>query len=174
MVHERTWFYSCFISSSFSWNFQLHIQIRRLSRSEISRHVVDEQAFQISHDPNNEVKVEAEVLTEEEEGPNSKRSISLPVAKEILKVAREYEAAPVGVFVDDDADTLLRVADAANLEFVQLHGKGSRAAFLDLKGKNRMVHFLHANENGNLLNQISDEECSLVDWILVDSATGGR
>jgi phosphoribosylanthranilate isomerase len=36
------------------------------------------------------------------------------------------------------------------------------------------VHFLHANENGNLLNQISDEECSLVDWILVDSATGGR
>ncbi|KAL9384397.1 hypothetical protein Peur_021407 [Populus x canadensis] len=131
--------------------------------------------------------------------PNSKRSISLPVAKESLKVAREYEAAPVGVFVDDDADTLLRVADAANLEFVQvyfrtsdyfvssisflfptlisiiqLHGKGSRAAFLDLKGKNRMVYVLHANENGNLLNQISDEECSLVDWILMDSATGGR
>ncbi|KAJ6978301.1 N-(5'-phosphoribosyl)anthranilate isomerase 1, chloroplastic [Populus alba] len=105
--------------------------------------------------------------------PNSKRSISLSVAKEISKVAREYEAAPVGVFVDDDADTILRAADAADLEFVQLHGKGSRAAFLDLKGKIRIVYVLHANENGNLLNQISDEECSLVDWILVDSATGG-
>ncbi|KAG6735948.1 hypothetical protein POTOM_061368 [Populus tomentosa] len=46
-------------------------------------------------------------------------------------------------------------------------------SFLDLKGKNRIVYVLHANENGNLLNQISDEECSLVDWILVDSATGG-
>ncbi|KAG6763777.1 hypothetical protein POTOM_031217 [Populus tomentosa] len=106
--------------------------------------------------------------------PNSKRSISLSVAKEISKVAREYEAAPVGVFVDDDADTILRAADATDLEFVQLHGKGSRAAFHDLMGKNRIVYVLHANENGNLLNQISDEECSLVDWILVDSATGGR
>lgn len=105
--------------------------------------------------------------------PNSKRSISLSVAKEISKVAREYEAAPVGVFVDDDADTILRAAEAADLEFVQLHGKGSRAAFHDLMGKNRIVYVLHANENGNLLNQISDEECSLVDWILVDSATGG-
>lgn len=105
--------------------------------------------------------------------PNSKRSISLSVAKEISKVAREYEAAPVGVFVDDDADTILRAADAADLEFVQLHGKGSRAASHDLMGKNRIVYVLHANENGNLLNQISDEECSLVDWILVDSATGG-
>ncbi|KAJ6768154.1 N-(5'-PHOSPHORIBOSYL)ANTHRANILATE ISOMERASE [Salix koriyanagi] len=73
--------------------------------------------------------------------PNSKRSISFSMAKEISKVAREYEAAPVGVFVDDDAETILRAADAADLEFVQLHGK--------------------------------DEECSLVDWILVDSATGG-
>ena len=57
---------------------------------------------------------------------------------------------------------------------IQLHGKGSRAALLDLKGKKRIAYVLHANENGNLLNQISDEECSLVDWILVDSATGGR
>ncbi|KAJ6881005.1 hypothetical protein NC652_034121 [Populus alba x Populus x berolinensis] len=80
---------------------------------------------------------------------------------------RSKGAAPVGVSVDDDADTILRVADAANLEFVLLRGKGSRAAFLDLKGKNRMVYVLHANENGNLLNQISDEECSLIgfSWI---------
>jgi phosphoribosylanthranilate isomerase len=53
--------------------------------------------------------------------PNSKCSISLSVAKEISKVAREYEAAPVGVFVDDDADTILRAADAADLEFVQVY-----------------------------------------------------
>jgi phosphoribosylanthranilate isomerase len=53
--------------------------------------------------------------------PNSKRSISLSVAQELSKVAREYEAAPVGVFVDDDADTILRAADAADLEFVQVY-----------------------------------------------------
>ena len=101
--------------------------------------------------------------------------------------------------MDDDADTILRVADAANLEFVQvyfrtfdyfvssisflfptlisiiqLHGKGSRAAFLDLKGKNRMVYALHANENGNLLNQISDEECSLIGFSWIAQQVAGK
>jgi hypothetical protein len=42
--------------------------------------VVDEQAFQISHDPNNEVKVEAEVLTVEEEG------VGLSLTFEALKL----------------------------------------------------------------------------------------
>ncbi|KAL3573309.1 hypothetical protein D5086_027213 [Populus alba] len=83
-------------------------------------------------------------------------------------------AAPVGVSVDDDADTILRVADAANLEFVLLRGKGSRAAFLDLKGKNRMVYVLHANENGNLLNQISDEECSLIGFSWIAQQVAGK
>ncbi|CAN1259457.1 N-(5'-phosphoribosyl)anthranilate isomerase 1, chloroplastic [Linum perenne] len=57
--------------------------------------------------------------------PNSKRSISSSVAKEISKVARANGAQPVGVFVDDDADTIARAADIADLEFVQLHGNGS-------------------------------------------------
>ncbi|KAK3229010.1 hypothetical protein Dsin_000891 [Dipteronia sinensis] len=104
--------------------------------------------------------------------PNSKRSVSLSVAKKISKVSREYGAKPVGVFVDDDLDTILRASDSANLEFVQLHGDGSRAAFPALVQENRIIYVLHA-ENGNLLNQISDEECSLADWVLVDSAKGG-
>lgn len=52
--------------------------------------------------------------------PNSKRSISPVVAKEISKVARENGAEPVGVFVDDDADTILKLSNAANLELVQV------------------------------------------------------
>lgn len=40
--------------------------------------------------------------------------------------------------------------------------------------ENRIICVLHANENGDLLNLISDEECSLVDWVLVDSEKGGR
>ncbi|KAK9283254.1 hypothetical protein L1049_011490 [Liquidambar formosana] len=105
--------------------------------------------------------------------PNSKRSISFSVAKEISKVAREYGAEPVGVFVDDDADTILRASEASDLELVQLHGSGSRAAFPVLVQENRVIYVLNSNEDGDLLNQISDEECSLVDWILVDSAQGG-
>lgn len=57
---------------------------------------------------------------------------------------------------------------------VQLHGDGSRAAFPALVQENRVIYVLHANEDGTLLNQISAEQCSLVDWVLVDSAKGGR
>ncbi|KAK4786452.1 hypothetical protein SAY86_003141 [Trapa natans] len=105
--------------------------------------------------------------------PHSKRSISLTIAKEISKAAREYGAYPVGVFVDDDADTILRASDEANLEFVQLHGNGSRAASPVLIKERRIIYVLHANEEGDLLNHVSEEESSLFDWILVDSATGG-
>ncbi|KAB2087572.1 hypothetical protein ES319_A04G113000v1 [Gossypium barbadense] len=105
--------------------------------------------------------------------PKSKRSISLSVAKEISKVSREYGAEPVGVFVDDDLDTILRASDASNIEFTQLHGDLSRAAFPKLVQENRIIYVLHANEDGGLQNQISEEDCSLVDWVLVDSAKGG-
>ncbi|XP_031375172.1 N-(5'-phosphoribosyl)anthranilate isomerase 1, chloroplastic-like isoform X2 [Punica granatum] len=105
--------------------------------------------------------------------PNSKRSVSLPTAKEISKVAREHGALPVGVFVDDDAETILRASDEANLELVQLHGDGSRAASPVLVKERRIIYVLHANEEGDLVNQISEGESSLYNWILVDSAKGG-
>ncbi|KAK6156139.1 hypothetical protein DH2020_010387 [Rehmannia glutinosa] len=105
--------------------------------------------------------------------PNSKRSVSLSVAKEISKVARQHGAEPVGVFVDDDVETILRASDKAELGYVQLHGNASRDAFEIVVKENQVIYVLHANEDGDLLNSISDEKCSLVDWILVDSATGG-
>ena len=52
--------------------------------------------------------------------PHSKRSVSLEVAKEISKAARDCGAEPVGVFVDDDLSTVLQAADASGLEFVQV------------------------------------------------------
>lgn len=52
--------------------------------------------------------------------PNSKRSVSISTAKEISKVAREYGAKPVGVFVDDDSNSILKASDDADLEFVQV------------------------------------------------------
>lgn len=105
--------------------------------------------------------------------PNSKRSVSLSLAKEISKAARDHGAEPVGVFVDDDLGTMLKASDAADIEFLQLHGDGSRAEMPRLLRTKRVIYVLHADENGKLLNQISNGDSSLVDWILVDSAKGG-
>lgn len=105
--------------------------------------------------------------------PKSKRSVSLSTAKEISEVARMHGAEPVGVFVDDDADTILKAAAASNIEYVQLHGNGSRSTFSQLVKENRIIYVLHSDKDGKLLNDISQQECSLVDWILVDSAIGG-
>ncbi|KAI3950739.1 hypothetical protein MKW92_027321 [Papaver armeniacum] len=72
--------------------------------------------------------------------PNSKRSVSLSVAKKISKVAKTYGAQAVGVFVDDDANTILRASDAAELDLVQLHGNCSREAFPLLQQERRIVY----------------------------------
>ena len=53
--------------------------------------------------------------------PNSKRSVSLSVAKEISRIARQNGAQPVGVFVDDDVETISLAADTCELELVQVH-----------------------------------------------------
>ena len=52
--------------------------------------------------------------------PKSPRYVAPEVAKDII--AWVYGPEPVGVFVNADADTVNRVADAANFALVQLHG----------------------------------------------------
>lgn len=52
--------------------------------------------------------------------PKSRRSVSVSIAKEISKVAKENGVKPVGVFVDDDAETILRASDASDIELVQV------------------------------------------------------
>ncbi|XP_078152278.1 N-(5'-phosphoribosyl)anthranilate isomerase 1, chloroplastic-like [Carex rostrata] len=105
--------------------------------------------------------------------PKSKRSVSLEAAKEISKVARECGAESVGVFVDDDLDTILRVADASGIEFIQLHGDESRVSLPQLLRKSRIIYVLHADDSGYLINNVPSEDCLPVDWFLVDSAKGG-
>lgn len=58
--------------------------------------------------------------------------------------------------------------------FLQLHGDRSRAVLPELVQLNRIIYVLHADENGKLLNHVPDECASLVDWVVVDSAKGGR
>ncbi|KAL6889040.1 hypothetical protein ACP4OV_010066 [Aristida adscensionis] len=104
--------------------------------------------------------------------PNSKRSVSLSEAKEISRVAQSYGAESVGVFVDDNEDTILRVSDSCDLNFIQLHGDESRSLVHALSKNNRIIYVLNADEEGKLINAPPDNEYVL-DWFLVDSAKGG-
>ncbi|XP_062228910.1 N-(5'-phosphoribosyl)anthranilate isomerase 1, chloroplastic-like [Phragmites australis] len=104
--------------------------------------------------------------------PNSKRSVPLPEAKEISRVAKSYGAEPVGVFVDDDEETILRSSDSCNLELIQLHGDSSRELLPVLWKNNRIIYVLNADEDGKLINTPPSEEYVL-DWFLVDSSKGG-
>ncbi|TVU33387.1 hypothetical protein EJB05_25202 [Eragrostis curvula] len=104
--------------------------------------------------------------------PNSKRSVSLLEAKEISRVAQSYGAESVGVFVDDDEETILRVSDSCCLNFIQLHGDESRALVHTLSKNNCIIYVLNADDDGNLINSPPDTEYEL-DWFLVDSAKGG-
>ncbi|KAK3142917.1 hypothetical protein QOZ80_4BG0354110 [Eleusine coracana subsp. coracana] len=104
--------------------------------------------------------------------PNSKRSVPLPEAKEISRVAKSYGAEPVGVFVDDDTETILRASDSCDLELIQLHGDSSRELLPVLCKNNRIIYVLNADDDGNLINCPPSEEF-ILDWFLVDSAKGG-
>nr|CAB3489522.1 unnamed protein product [Digitaria exilis] len=105
--------------------------------------------------------------------PNSERSVPLSGAKEISRVAKSYGADPVGVFVDDDIETILRASDSCDLELIQLHGDSSRELLPVLWKNNRIIYVLNADDNGNLINAPPSEEF-ILDWFLVDSAKGGR
>ncbi|KAF8733327.1 hypothetical protein HU200_014931 [Digitaria exilis] len=104
--------------------------------------------------------------------PNSKRSVSLSEAKEISRVAQSFGAESVGVFVDDDEETILRVSDYCGLNLIQLHGDESRALVHTLSKNNRIVYVLNADEDGKLIKPPPVLEDAL-DWFLVDSAKGG-
>ncbi|CAM0945906.1 unnamed protein product [Alopecurus aequalis] len=104
--------------------------------------------------------------------PNSKRSVALSEAKEISRVAQSYGAESVGVFVDDDEETILRVSDSCDLNLVQLHGDESRSLLHVLSKNKRIIYVLNADDDGKLINAPPHEEYVL-DWFLVDSAKGG-
>nr|ABK27046.1 unknown [Picea sitchensis] len=106
--------------------------------------------------------------------PKSKRSVSLNVAKEISKAAREHGAEPVGVFVEEDAKEIEQACDATNIAFVQLHGDRARSALSNLVQHRHIIYVLHADKDGELLTKPPNGEYSdLVDWLLIDSLQGG-
>lgn len=102
--------------------------------------------------------------------PKAKRSISTQVAQGISAAARRHAAAPVAVFVDEDAATIERVCRESDIGIAQLHGDGARAALPDLPAHLQVVYVMHADKGGELHTPLPQRA---VQWVLLDSLKGG-
>ena len=75
--------------------------------------------------------------------PKSKRSVSIDTAKAISNAARAHNAEPVGVFVDEDAETIQRHCDLANIDIAQVNGRRWQWIFLSLTVIKFSIYMLH-------------------------------
>ena len=80
------------------------------------------------------------------------------VAK-MVDLAKQNDVTPVGVFVDEDADTIMQVANQVGLEWVQLHGDGARAALRKLPMKLKVIYVMATDpQTGKLTTPKPGEE----------------
>ena len=107
----------------------------------------------------------------------SKRQIDLNTAKK-LKEQLKNSIKTVGVFVDEDIETIAQIVNEGVIEFVQLHGSEDESYILNLRQKLKSdiaiikaVRVNSLNNNilkDNLLNKISTN----ADFVMLDSGAG--
>ena len=75
--------------------------------------------------------------------PKSKRSVSIDTAKAISNAARVHNAEPVGVFVDEDAETIQQHCVSANIDIAQVNERRWQWIFLSLSVIKFSIYMLH-------------------------------
>lgn len=104
--------------------------------------------------------------------PKAGRSVSLDIARDIASEAKKNGSEAVGVFVDEDAETITKVCRDVGISFAQLHGDKARASFCSLGDDLHIIYVVHADKNGRVVTDIQTNE-KKPDWYLVDSMKGG-
>lgn len=102
--------------------------------------------------------------------PKATRSVSVETAQRIAVVARQHGATPVAVFVDENAEDICEVCEAATINVAQLHGEGARASLINLPPTLRTIFVMHADQTGRVHTSRPPVP---VNWILIDSMKGG-
>jgi phosphoribosylanthranilate isomerase len=103
----------------------------------------------------------------------AKRAVSISIAAQIAAEAVQRGAQPVAVFVDEDADTIVRVCSEAGISTAQLHGDGARAALPDIPPELQVIYVLHATTDGVIQTELPTASSRQPDWLLVDGLKGG-
>lgn len=105
--------------------------------------------------------------------PKAARSVSHETARAIADEARLHGSEAVGVFVDEDAETIASVCDAVGIGYAQLHGDGARQSFGQLPEHLRIIYVVHADSSGTIQTALPKGDRRVPDWFLVDSMKGG-
>lgn len=113
--------------------------------------------------------------------PGAKRAVPPSQAASIAAAGRAAGAkAVVGVFVSEDAASIVAGCDAAGITTAQLHGPGARAALPHLPARLGVVYVLSVDSAGKPTCPTPAEACAAAgaplrvpDWVLVDGAVGG-
>lgn len=90
--------------------------------------------------------------------PGAPRAVAGERALSIAAAARACGAEPVGVFVDESAEEIARVAAKLGLRIVQLHGDTSRAALEGLPPHLEVVYALPIGGDGAALAPLPPPE----------------
>lgn len=104
--------------------------------------------------------------------PKASRSVSLETARDIAMEAKKHNSEAVGVFVDEDGETISRVCREVGISYAQLHGDQARASFGTIGDDLRIIYVVHADKSGKIVTHV-EESGRRPDWYLVDSMKGG-
>jgi phosphoribosylanthranilate isomerase len=106
--------------------------------------------------------------------PESKRYVSIALAKEIARTVKKLGATPVGVFVNQNSLQIQEICEACDIDVVQLHGDNSRAAEALLPDHLIKIYVLQVNFEGKQSELPKSHQLNLDrDFLLYDSEQPG-
>lgn len=103
----------------------------------------------------------------------SKRNVGLEMARQIVNVVENFgNAQVVGVFVHQDASSILHICQQTGICIAQLHGEESRKSLSFLPPWIESIPVLSVHSDGTFDSSML-EHLQLGQWILFDSPGGG-
>jgi phosphoribosylanthranilate isomerase len=108
--------------------------------------------------------------------PTSKRYVELEQAIEIAAAAKQAGAKPVAIFVDTNAEMILKICQATQINIVQLHGQISRQQHHLLPPNIKRIYVRTVAADGQIQNDKEGGEIYLDhnrDYLLFDNIQEG-
>lgn len=110
--------------------------------------------------------------------PKAKRAVNDDTAAQIAAVARQHGAQPVGVFVDEDAQTIYHRCSKAGISIAQLHGDAARSSLPQIPPELQVIYVMHVTSDGQVTTpmpqQSSSQSQRQIDWVLLDGQQVSR